>query len=99
MTNHKFLLIKKKSNLKDYEKLLYDAYSSKVRNILLIASKLLKKEFDPVKMLFWGLESISKEESYKKRYRAILEITEYFQNPTQQHLHLISLLYVLIQVI
>lgn len=78
MTNHNFLLIKKKGKLKDYEKLLYDAYSSKVKNILLIASKLVKKEFDPVKILFWGLDSISNEESYKKRYRSILEITEYF---------------------
>lgn len=78
MADHKFLLIKKKSNLKDYEKLLYDAYSTTIKNILLIASKLKSKKFDPVKILFWGLNNISKDEDYKKRYISILEITEYF---------------------
>jgi len=78
MTEHKFLLIKKKENLEDYESLLYNAYSTKVKNILLIASKLTKKEFDPVKELFWGLDSMPQDEPFNKRYRAILEITEYF---------------------
>lgn len=69
---------KQKGKLELGEFILYEPYKNIVRNFVELATKVEKKEFDPVAKVYDGLLSIPNE--IKERYEALLGVTSYYQH-------------------